>query len=146
MYSDYGSIIHISDLNKGSVASVKITNCSFESISAKKYGGIVYSHSKYTPYYVFFDDCNFKNVSATFGNICYSLDKNSEPSISNMEELKKEKGNMATNPTMIQFSQGSQTSVSLLSGEKLPNGLECNIYDDYDNSRYWKTLHIYYYY
>jgi len=123
--SNYGSIINIKPVNRGDNTDIKINSSFFENIRASKYGGIVYSLSKSTPNCISFNECQFLNVSASFGNIVYSLDKDSEPVISNMDEIKIIKGNVATNPTKLKFNDNSPNKVALFSGNKLPEGISC---------------------
>jgi len=78
-------------------------------------------------------DCEFKNITASIGHITYCFDKNSEPNISNINEFKKSKGFIATNPTSIKINNDSLNEISLFSGETIPEGIEWNIYDDYNN-------------
>jgi len=73
-------------------------------------------------------DCEFKNITASIGHITYCFDKNSEPNISNINEFKKSKGFIATNPTSIKINNDSLNEISLFSGETIPEGIECKFY------------------
>jgi len=127
MNSESGSIIHIDSTGDKTTSEIKINNSKFENVTANRYGGIIYSLSKLTPSFVSFNDCEFKMTKAYIGNIAYSLDKYSEPYISNVNELKQIKGNMASNPTNIKINEEYKDIIELYSGEKLPDNITCNI-------------------
>ncbi|ORX47605.1 hypothetical protein BCR36DRAFT_413546 [Piromyces finnis] len=131
--SEYGSIINIKYMKESSETSFDFRNVFFENNHASKYGGVIYTLSKYSKRYINLVDCKFKNNTALNGYIVYSYNKDSEPTISNIKELRKEKGALATNPTKIKFNKNSLFDVAIYSGEKLPSGISCNIFDDYDN-------------
>jgi len=117
--------MHIKSFNERSDSLLNIKNALFQNNSASKYGGVIYSLSKYSNKYVKLIDCEFQNNTAIMGYISYSLKKESEPEISNIDELRKEKGAIATNPTKIKLNDDSLYSISILSGEKLPEGIAC---------------------
>ncbi|ORX58413.1 hypothetical protein BCR36DRAFT_111736 [Piromyces finnis] len=125
--SESGSIIHIENLDEASPTIVTINNSNFVNIKANRYGGILYSLSKHINDRVSFNDCNFKGSKASIGNILYVIDKDSEPYISNMDDLKKIKGNIATNPTKIKLNYILDT-IELYSGDKLPDNIACKSY------------------
>eukprot|EP00833_Pecoramyces_ruminatium_P012736 jgi/Orpsp1_1/1186768/evm.model.d7180000053179.1 len=56
------------------------------------------------------------------GNLFYTIDKESIPFISNLDELQKINGSFATNPTKLNFN-GNYNEITLLSGDILPNGI-----------------------
>ncbi|ORX87196.1 hypothetical protein BCR32DRAFT_240335 [Anaeromyces robustus] len=131
--SESGSIIYN---NNYYIANINILfkNSIFMNNIAKKYGGVAYLISPRITPCLKFDQCQFLNNKATRGSIVYSLNMNSEPQISNSEELKKIDGAFATNPTKIRLDENTLTSnITIYSGEKIPEGISCKIYDDYDN-------------
>ncbi|OUM70479.1 hypothetical protein PIROE2DRAFT_1345 [Piromyces sp. E2] len=131
--SEYGSVIHINNLKSNSNTLFDIKKSIFKNNNASKYGGIIYSLSEFTRKYITLEECTFENNTAQLGNVLYSLNKESEPQISNIDELRKEKGAIATNPTKVILNDDSLYDISVMSGEKFPEGISCSIYDDYDN-------------
>ncbi|ORX42562.1 hypothetical protein BCR36DRAFT_416049, partial [Piromyces finnis] len=133
MTAKNGVILNINEIYITSGVLGIFENSKFENITASNYGGLVYSISKYTDRFVHFQQCEFKNIHALIGHIAYSLDLNSEPDFSNIDELKQVQNNFATNPTSLRLNEHSVNSVSLYSGEKIPEAIYCHIYDDYNN-------------
>ncbi|OUM60022.1 hypothetical protein PIROE2DRAFT_63399 [Piromyces sp. E2] len=134
--SENGSILNIKSLNDYNLYnSVLISNSTFENTSASKYGGVIYSLSEFTGKCITIENCEFKNNSALLGNAIYSLNKNSEPKISNIKELREIKGLVSTNPTKISIINdiNNDNIISIYSGEKIPDNIKCKIFDDYDN-------------
>jgi len=115
-------------MHEVSHTSIMVKNTKFENISASKYGGIIYSLSSYTKKHVHFINCEYKNISASIGNIAYVLDKNSEPDMPEIEEFKKYNGYIATNPTEIRLSDESIDYITIYSGQTIPSGIKCKIH------------------
>eukprot|EP00833_Pecoramyces_ruminatium_P015844 jgi/Orpsp1_1/1189876/evm.model.d7180000075160.1 len=133
-----GSIIqvifsHQSDYKANFYNSVFINN------SSKKYGGVIYSIDSNAPYDIYFENCEYFNNTAEFGDISYSLDKNSEPMFNNFKNntmllnLKKNKNAFVTNPTHLAFNKNSFNDRKILSGMVIKDSIIANLYDDYDN-------------
>ncbi|ORX84045.1 hypothetical protein BCR32DRAFT_242932 [Anaeromyces robustus] len=131
--SEMGTIVNVIKISDETPLSCNFKNTEFENIEASKYGGIIYSISDLTPKYINFNNCKFTNVDAQLGPVVFSLNNKSEPVISNMSTLKK-KNLVATNPTYLEFLPNVSTSYNILSGEKIPTGIKCNIYDDYNHT------------
>ncbi|KAG4108227.1 hypothetical protein H8356DRAFT_1069033 [Neocallimastix lanati (nom. inval.)] len=131
--SDYGSVINIKILFKNSNTRINVNDSIFKNNVASKFGGVIYSSSLYTNYSVSFNNCIFINNYAKIGQIAFSLNKDSEPKFSNIDELREKKGLISTNPTKLILSNNITNNISLLSSDLFPSGVLCNIYDDYNN-------------
>ncbi|ORX44836.1 hypothetical protein BCR36DRAFT_300730 [Piromyces finnis] len=116
--------------------NILIKNSVFKNNSASELGGVIYSISSNSNRYINFDHCEFINNIARIGNICFSLNKNSEPEFSNADIIKNMKG-IATNPTKIALSDDYDIKIN--SGDKIPSGLSCKMYDDYNNEILFDT-------
>lgn len=105
------------------MVSVTIRNSTFENLTASKYGGVIYSNSLNSNNRILLENCKFINNHALIGDILYSLTKDSGPVISNIDEIKDIKGLLATNPTYIKLDDDSFKNLTIISGEKIPNGI-----------------------
>ncbi|ORX47569.1 hypothetical protein BCR36DRAFT_92865 [Piromyces finnis] len=131
--SEYGTILNIQLLDERYHTRINIINSKFENNTASKYGGVIYSKDKLTPKSVKVENCEFINNKALIGNDIYTLKIDYEPLISNREYLKNIKGSLATNPTKIKLNNDTFNDLLIKSGDKIPEGITCSIYDDYDN-------------
>ncbi|ORX75340.1 hypothetical protein BCR32DRAFT_285275 [Anaeromyces robustus] len=129
---DCGSIINIEEIDENS--SIIFNDSTFHANYAS-YGGVIYTASKLTPKYVSFNNCEFSNYknTANEGFISYSLSKEYEPKISNIDELREGEKTFSTNPVGIKFMDDSIQTFSILSGERIPEGIKCEFIDDYGN-------------
>ncbi|OUM60072.1 hypothetical protein PIROE2DRAFT_14263 [Piromyces sp. E2] len=125
--SNYGSIVNAIEVYESFKDLAHFINSTFENISASYYGGIIYSESRNLNESIIFENCEFINCHAKIGDISYSVDKNSEPFISNIDELKKIPSALATNPTNLVLNDNSMNYISLYSGQKIPDGISCKI-------------------
>eukprot|EP00833_Pecoramyces_ruminatium_P005268 jgi/Orpsp1_1/1179300/evm.model.c7180000068816.1 len=116
-YGYNGVILNINEINY--ICIVDFNNSTFIGNTASNYGGIVYSNSKLTGYYAFFNHCVFIENKAFLGSISYSLEKLYEPVFTNENELKKIDGTFVTNPTKIKIVSDLSLPLSILSGERL---------------------------
>lgn len=67
----------------------------------------------------------------TLGSISYSYNIDYEPFISNKDDLMKLTNNndikgFATNPVSIDYTNGSDNSITLLSGDTIKESISCN--------------------
>ena len=62
-----GSILNINELDENS--SILINDSMFDNNKALNYGGVLYSSSRLSDLYVFFNDCKFKNNKSVKGTI-----------------------------------------------------------------------------
>jgi len=126
--SDYGSVINIKNLFKNSNTRINVNDSIFKNNVASKFGGVIYSSSLYTNYSVSFNNCIFINNYAKIGQIAFSLNKDSEPKFSNIDELREKKGLISTNPTKLILSNNITNNISLLSSDLFPSGVLCKYY------------------
>ncbi|ORY77905.1 hypothetical protein LY90DRAFT_84737 [Neocallimastix californiae] len=131
--SEFGSVLHIKSLFESSNTLMEFRNSIFENNTASKYGGVIYSNSEFTNKYIRMYDCTFINNHAQIGHTLYSLNKESEPYISNINELRAIQGSVMTNPTKLILNDNNIKTISLISSDVLPSGISCSIYDDYNN-------------
>ncbi|OUM56930.1 hypothetical protein PIROE2DRAFT_18248, partial [Piromyces sp. E2] len=133
MHSQYGSIIHILELYGSTAVRVTFENSKFENNTASVYGGVFYSETEFADRFINFIDCEFINNKAMIGDIAYSYNLKSEPNITNIDVLKENPGNFATNPTSVKLNENAFHNISIYSGQRIPEEISCSIYDDYDN-------------
>ncbi|OUM68427.1 hypothetical protein PIROE2DRAFT_3875 [Piromyces sp. E2] len=127
--SKNGAILNIKSLSEVPYEKIiSFSDSTFINNTALNFGGVIYSISQYTNKYVSFENCTFKDNQANFGSISYSINKLSEPSFSNINELKKIKGAFVTNPSKIKINGdiNNNNNISLFSGEFLPENITCN--------------------
>ncbi|KAG4102830.1 hypothetical protein H8356DRAFT_929991 [Neocallimastix lanati (nom. inval.)] len=128
-------IVNLDDITEDYIIEFK--NSIFENNSALKFGGVVFSLSSYTKKHVSFQNCEFRNNHAMNGHISFSLNnKDSEPNFSNIKDLKEIPGLLSTNPTKLKLSEDLLERISLFSGDRIPEGISCKLYDDYDSEVY----------
>ncbi|OUM65258.1 hypothetical protein PIROE2DRAFT_7805 [Piromyces sp. E2] len=138
--AEYGTVLNVQALKSFLINyEVIIQNSVFENNTALTYGGVIYSNSVSTNNNIHIYNCDFINNHATHGNDVYSLNIDSEPNISNINELRNIKGSVGTNPTNLILNDPSIMIQNLLSGEKIQEGIFCSIYDDYGNKIIFKS-------
>ncbi|ORX84041.1 hypothetical protein BCR32DRAFT_291626 [Anaeromyces robustus] len=133
--SEYGSVIYIEKLKQffWYKNEAIFTNSKFINNTATKYGGVIYSKESDISESVVFTDCVFENNKASVGSISYCLDINSEPEFTNLKQLRKIDRAFATNPTSLRMNNENLIkNISFYSGEKIPEGISCSLYDDYN--------------
>eukprot|EP00833_Pecoramyces_ruminatium_P000154 jgi/Orpsp1_1/1174186/evm.model.c7180000049193.1 len=120
IYSDNGPIIQVKYLNMNYNRDIIFDNVTIEDTEAKYYGGVIYSLSEYTNDIVSFINCTFINNKANYGTICHSYNINSEPRISNKNEILEIEGHKAfsTNPTGLIVDENNK-QIDILSGDIL---------------------------
>ncbi|ORX87818.1 hypothetical protein BCR32DRAFT_274239 [Anaeromyces robustus] len=134
--SHNGVVFHINNytpINHG----IAISDSIFKDNKALNYGGVIYTFCLNMNQYVKFYNCTFINNKAlsNIGNICYSLDEESEPFISNKNELLNKYGKdiFATNPQKIKLLTNITNDFHILSGNHIKENIIFNLYDDYDH-------------
>jgi len=131
--STSGSILFINKVEKPeNLEVIKFENCQFKDNHAVKQGGVVYSISDATSKSVIFDNCEFLNNTAKFGDISYAYHQSSEPKFINIKDilsLKAKITNFVTNPSYIVLDKELTTTdiISTYSGQQIKNLLSCNI-------------------
>ncbi|ORX52137.1 hypothetical protein BCR36DRAFT_396937 [Piromyces finnis] len=121
-----GTIFHIGEL-------LYLTGCTIESTSSQyignnstKYGGVIYSMGQYNNLHTKFIDNVFIDNHSRFGDVIYSYSKESNPNISNINELEAIDGAIVTKPAKIILSEDSIKSFSIHSGDFIPKNIKSN--------------------
>ncbi|OUM60025.1 hypothetical protein PIROE2DRAFT_14319 [Piromyces sp. E2] len=126
-----GAFLNIKNFYDDFNGNITIMNSKFENNTASNFGGVVYSNSPLTSKLVVFEQCEFLNNNAKSGIISFSKTKETGPTFSNIDTLSSIKGLFSTNPTKLKLND--DYNITIYSGEKIPEGMSCEIYDDYDN-------------
>jgi len=132
--SERGTIINLNYLNPGNIQYIQIFNSIFINNSASKFGGVIYSLGEYNFNHTLFSNCTFNNNHAESGNIIYAHSKYSLPSIGIIKST-----DISTIPEYFKKDGDGdeEVKISILSGERIPEGLKYRLYDGYDNQMYF---------
>eukprot|EP00833_Pecoramyces_ruminatium_P011915 jgi/Orpsp1_1/1185947/evm.model.c7180000096167.1 len=128
-----GSIVYI-DSSTNYKSRILFQEVTFQNMQVEKIGGLIFSTCKEAKKVVTFQDCTFQDIKVIKGTLFHSYNDNSEPVITNKNEIIQNYGKNAfsTNPTnIVQFS-GPKT-ITLRSGEIISEKLRFYLRDDYDN-------------
>jgi len=140
--SEYGTIFNIYKTNYSTASGFTVNGCEFTNNTASKFGGVIYSLGKYNILHTEFQNCTFNNNHAKLGDVVYGYSINSMPLISNIKELSST--DVATLPTYFEIDNNSIDKISILSGENIPEGITCFLFDDYGRKMYFpqKTVDL----
>lgn len=94
-----------------------VSNSTFINNTASKFGGVIYIMGNNN---VTFTDCHFYNNNAKYGNIIYSNSKETLLKIDNLNST-----DIATIPAHFEMCGKKVEKISILSGERIPEGIMC---------------------
>jgi len=134
IYSDNGPIVYVNSLFKQYYNLILFDNNIIQNTEAKYHGGVIYSKSKYIHDTIIFNSCQFSNNKAKYGSICNAYDIDSEPIISNKDEILKIEGDkaFATNPTNLVIDENTSDNYTILSGNIITDNIRFVLRDDYN--------------
>ncbi|ORX52523.1 hypothetical protein BCR36DRAFT_369322 [Piromyces finnis] len=130
-----GGVIHVEDVENANYLIV-FYDSFFYNNAAELYGGVIFSIHSSVKERVIFENCEFYNNTAEFGNLAYSLNIDSEPifvynDTSKLSQLKSIKNTFVTNPSKLVINEDSNKINDILSGDIIHDDIIVNIYDDY---------------
>ncbi|OUM67460.1 hypothetical protein PIROE2DRAFT_5098 [Piromyces sp. E2] len=126
VYSNNGPVVQVTSLSKlYEENEIIFDHVNIYNSKAEWYGGVVYSTSIYTNDIVLFNDCTFKNTTGKYGKVCHAYNRESEPKISNKEEILRDQGHSAfsTNPTGLMVDEEKYGKITILSGDILKDDI-----------------------
>jgi len=127
--SDYGTVFSIFSINQDTGTIFDIKNCEFTNNTSSNFGGVVYSVGVYTNNHMNFTECQFNNNHARLGNTIYSYSIEGTPIILNDTYLNE--NDLATLPTYFIMNNNLTESISIFSGESIPENISYQLFDDY---------------
>jgi len=121
--SEYGTIFSIFSINQDTGSIFDVKNCEFTNNTSSNFGGVIYSVGKYINNHMNFTDCQFNNNHARLGDTIYSYSIDGIPNISNDTYFNE--NDLATLPTYFKSYSNLTNSISILSGESIPEDISC---------------------
>jgi len=118
--SECGTIFNYSSLNPSSISGIEVKNSKFINNVASKFGGVIYLTGYYDYNYMKFKDCYYYSNHAKFGNIVYARSKNFMGFINDLNPT-----DVMTFPAYFEMYGNVVEEVSILSGERIPEGIMC---------------------
>jgi len=122
---EYGSIFHIGYIDERSGSKVSSSYSTFIGNKAFKYGGVIYSMDHYHNYHTSFLFNNFTDNHAKLGDIMYTYSKVWPSNISYINNYEENNGIIVTNPSKFIIDEDSISSISIYSGDIIPNNIKC---------------------
>jgi len=116
--SEYGTIINMPYMYEKSSSKISISSSYIANNSASKFGGVFYSTGEFNSDHLFITCNKFYNNYAKLGNIIYGHSKNKIPTI---DEIKT--SDIVLLPSNFKLNNTSFRSISILSGEKIPENI-----------------------
>ena len=122
--SECGTFLNISHLPLDKKEKIlNIQNSIFTNNTASKFGGVIYSIGENTHERIIFNNCEFDNNHAQFGNIIYAQSKDSLPSVGSLNS-----NDVSTIPAYFEKYGNKTERISILSGESIPEGIMCKFH------------------
>ena len=122
--SEYGTFLNIPYIIESTANFIIIDSSKFINNTASKFGGVIYSLGPYNSKHLYISNCEFYNNNAKLGKNIYSYSTYSSATMQNsyinIEDI-------VSLPTKFEIDTDSleEDKVSILSGEKIPEGISC---------------------
>ena len=108
------------NVSTSSRKKISFKHCEFYNNTASKFGGVIYTGLNARR--MKFKKCVFENNYAAFGNDLYAYSNDDLPEFENVTLT-----DVATVPTYFKRYGNLDENISILSGEKIPEGIMCKL-------------------